>query len=197
MRMPLVVLLHLAGPASAAHSDILDRSAESGQLMALEMCQRDEDIRIHHRAADVSCLAVLAVRHRNLKVIRAAETVRDQNLTSGRNGIESVDIRAVQMLQRVLAGTGIERVAVREERHTALLLHHVRHSPGVIRTEISEIAQLPEMHLDRHELAVHIDGSDACLPDQLLQLLRHRDVDLRAKIREIHLRLVHALPPLF
>ena len=43
-RFAAVVLLHLAGPAAAAHADILEGSSESGRLMALEVVQADEDV---------------------------------------------------------------------------------------------------------------------------------------------------------
>ena len=36
-RLPVGMLLHLTGAAAAAHSDVLDRTAESGRLMPFEM----------------------------------------------------------------------------------------------------------------------------------------------------------------
>ena len=37
--LSVIVLLHLSGPASAAHPDILDCAAEAGHLMPLEVGQ--------------------------------------------------------------------------------------------------------------------------------------------------------------
>ena len=38
-RLTCVVLLHLTGPAAAAHTDIFQRTAEAGLLMALKVVQ--------------------------------------------------------------------------------------------------------------------------------------------------------------
>ncbi len=42
MRMPALVLLHLAGAAPASHADVLDGAAETGLLMTLKMGQRHD-----------------------------------------------------------------------------------------------------------------------------------------------------------
>ncbi len=182
------MLLHLARTASAAHADVLDGSAKPGLLMPLEMRERDKDVRIHDGVPDKRRLAVLSVMHRHLNVVGPAEPVPNQNLASSRRRIEAVQVCAVQMLQRMLAAARIKRVAVRQEWKSALLLHDIRHSLRIIGPQIGEVSKLAKMHLDCHKLAVHIDRSDPGHPDELLQLLCQRNIQLRPEIREIYLR---------
>ena len=185
--MTAVVLLHFAAAAAASHADILEGAAEAGRLVAFEVRQRNEDVRIHHRAADQCGLTVLSVRHRHFDIIGSPQSVRDENLAAGRNRIEAVDIGAVQMLKRILAAARIKRVTVCQERNASVLLHDIRHGLRIIRPQIGEIAQLAEVHFDRHKLAVHVDLIDPGFPDQLLQLLRERYIQLRSEICKINL----------
>ena len=50
------VLLHLAPSAAAAHSNVLDRPAEAGLLMALEVAQGDKYVGLHNGLADLGGL---------------------------------------------------------------------------------------------------------------------------------------------
>ena len=52
-------------------------------LMTLEMRQRDEDIGVHHGAADACGLAVFAAHDRDLDIVRALEPVGDDDVTAG------------------------------------------------------------------------------------------------------------------
>ena len=61
----------------------------------------------------------------------------------------------------MLAVARIERFAVRQERHTALLLDEVCDDLRVLRAQIGHVAELTEVHLDGDELAVHVDLLDA------------------------------------
>ena len=74
------------------------------------------------------------------------------------------------MLQGVLPAAGVHGVAVGEEGAAAQLLHHVHHRPGIVGPEEAHVAQLAEVHLDGHELAVQVQLLDPGRPDQLLQL---------------------------
>ena len=114
------VLLHLARAGAAAHADVLDGTAEAGGLVALEVGQADEDVRVHDGAADLGRLAVFAVRHRHLHFIGAAQAVTDEDLAAGRHGPESRSHgHGVEVLQGILAAARVEGVAVGEEGHAA------------------------------------------------------------------------------
>ena len=55
-----VVHFHFAGARAAAHADILDGAADALGLVALKMRQGNDDIRIHHGAANLRLFDVLA-----------------------------------------------------------------------------------------------------------------------------------------
>ena len=157
MRMSALMLLHLACTASAAHSDILDRSSESGCLMAFKMCQRNKYIRIHNCASYISFFAVFTVRNRHDDVISSAKTVSDNDLTTCSNRIKAVNICAVHMFKRILAASRIQSVAIGKKRQPALLFDNIGNSLGIIGPKVCKVSEFTEMHLDRHELTVHID----------------------------------------
>ena len=49
-----MAVLALTGPGAAAHADVLDGSAEAGHLVALEVGEADEHIRVHDGPANLS-----------------------------------------------------------------------------------------------------------------------------------------------
>ena len=79
------------------------------------MGQTDKNIRVHDRMSDQRRLAVLTVYDRYLDLIRSAQSVSDQNLTSGGNTIESVQVRTIQMLQRILSASRVKRITVSQK----------------------------------------------------------------------------------
>ena len=182
-----IVLLHLASPASTAHADILQGSSESGGLVSLEMCQGQENIRVHDGMADIGFLKMLAVTDRHFNVVRSAQPVADNDLAPCCHIVESVYLRAVQMIRRVFPGTRIQGIAVGQEWGSPVFLNHVCHSLDIVRAQIGNIAQLTKMHFYGDQLSVHINVSYARLPDQLLQLHGKRHCVCRTEIRKVYL----------
>ena len=189
------MLLHLAGTAAAAHADVLDGAAKARGLVSLEMCKADEDVGIHDGTANLGILDVFAILHWDFHVIRTAQAVADDDLAARRRRVETVEIRAVHMLQGMLAAARIKRVAVRQKRHAALLLDEVCHDFRILRTQICHVAELTEMHLDGHELAIHIDVLDTRCNAERLELLHDIAANRHTKIRKINFRLFHDNPP--
>lgn len=185
------MLLHLASAAAAAHADVLDGAAEASRLMALEVREADEDIGIHDGTADLGLLDVLAVLDRHLDIVRAAQAIADDDLAARRRRVEAVEVRAVHVLERVLAAARIERIAVRQERHTALLFDEVCDDLRVLRAQIGHVAKLTEVHLDGDELAVHVNLLDAGSQAECPELLHDVASDRHAEIREINFCLFH------
>ena len=101
------MLLHLSCSAARAHTDVLDGTTETSHLMALEMGQADENIRIHDGPANLGLLDILTILDRHLSLIRTPETIGDDDLAARRERIEAVDIGTIQMLQSMLATAGI------------------------------------------------------------------------------------------
>ena len=187
------VLLHLARAAAAAHADVLERAAEACRLMPLEMGEADEDVGVHDGAADLRFLDILAVLHRDRDVVRALEPVADDDLAARCDRVEAVEVRAVHVLERVLAAAGVERVAVREERAAALRLHEIGDGLRVLRTQESEVAEFAEMHLDGDEFVLHVDVLDARGQAETFQLVLDARADGAAEIREVDFRFAHLL----
>ena len=191
------VLLHLARAGAAAHADVLERTAETGGLVALEVGQADEHVRIHDGAANFCGLAVFAVGHRHFHLIRAAQPVTDDHLTAGGHGPEAVQLGAGEVLQCVLAAARIQGVAVGQEGHTALLLAQVGDYLSIVGAQIGQIAQLAEMHLDGDELALHVDVLDACRDAQAAQLIGEAGTHGTAEIGIVDGRCFHRFFLLF
>ena len=101
------MLLHLACTASAAHTDIFDGAAETGGLMAFKMCQADKYISVHDRMSDESCFAVFSVYDRNFDFIGSAETVTDDDLASGGDRVETVQVCTVEVIQGIFSASRI------------------------------------------------------------------------------------------
>lgn len=77
----------------------------------------------------------------------------------GGHGPEAVFLRAAQVLQRIfvlrLPGYSVLQ-SVR--KGWPLVFAQVCHHLGVVRAQESQVAQLTKVHLDGHELAVHINA---------------------------------------
>ncbi len=113
---------------------------------------------------DERCLAVLAVVNRDLNVIRSPKTICNDDMTASRNRIESVDLGTVEMFKRMLAAARIQRVAVGQERKSALLLHDIRNCLCIIRPQIRkvpEFAPIPAMRISFCSFAVR--GTSRCV----------------------------------
>ena len=185
-RLSARMLLHLSGTASAAHTNILQGTAKAGRLMALKMGQADKNICVHDRMSDQRRLAVLTIYDRYLDLIRSAQSISDQDLTSGGNTVESVQVRTLQMLQRILSASRVKRIAVSQKWHTTLLLTQICYCFRIVRTQKSQISKLPKMHLDRNKLSIHVDVLDSRCNTQLFQLIQLACPDRTAKISKIN-----------
>ena len=134
------------------------------------MGQADEHVRIHNRAADARFLHIFAALDRHGDVVRALEAVADDHRAADRQRREAVLPRAIEMLDGVLAASGVHGVAVRQERLAAQLLDHIHHRAGIVRTQEADVAQLTKVHLDGDKFAVHVNLADSRLFDQLFEL---------------------------
>ena len=190
------MLLHLACAASAAHSDVLDRTAEARRLVPLEMRKTDEDIGIHDGASDLRRLDILTVPDGDLDLVRSAQAITDEDLAARRDRVEPVKIRAVEMFQRMLAAAWIERIAVREERAPALLLDEIGDDLCVLRAEECHIAEFAKVHFDCDKLPIHIDRFDACCHAEAAQLHELARANRHAPIRKVDLRFLHDTLPI-
>ena len=189
----LIMLLHFSGPAAAAHAQVLDGAAETGELVALEMAEDNNDIRIVQRPADIGFPAEFAIRHRDRDIVRSLQAVRNDVMTSGRHIVEAVDIRIQQMIHRVFPGTGIERVTVREEGLSAVFLDQVGNGFYIIGPQVREIPELAEMQLDGHKLPFKVDFVHSGQFAKVLEFYALAYIQPRTEISKIHFCLFHFL----
>ena len=155
------------------------------------MCQGDEDVGVHYGVADFGLLYIFAAVDRDGDVVSALESVGDDHRAAGGERSEAVLPGAVQVLDRVLAASGIKSVAVGKEGFPSELPYDVDHGSRVVGAQESHVPELSEMHLYGHELAVHVDISDAGGPDEPLELVRRALVRPAAEISEIDFRHNH------
>ena len=166
---------------------------KAGGLVALEVGQADEHIRVHDGAADLGGLAVFAAGHRHLHLIGAAQAVADEHLTAGGHGPEAVELGAGQMFQRVFAAAGVQGVAVGQKGHTPLLLAQVGHHLGVVGPQKGQVAQLTKMHFDGHELALHVQLTDPGRQAQAAELFQQAGAHGTAEIGIINVGCFHGV----
>ena len=189
------VLLHFARARAAAHAEVLERAAEACLLMPLEVRERDDNVGVHERTTDPGGLAVFAARDRHLHIVRALQTVGDDDVTAGGERRKAVGIGGVHMLQRIFAAADVERVAVGEERQPAPRAHEIGDGLGVVRAQVCKIAQLAKVELDGDKFAFKINAVQPSRDAQPLELFLLIQTDPAAKIGKIDVRNGHTLPP--
>ena len=148
--------LHLPGPGTAAHADILQGAAHAGLLVAFEVGQADKHIRVHNGPADLGLLHVLAALHRDGHLIVALQPVSDEDMAAGGVGGKSVHIGRLNVIQGVFPPADIQGVAVRQEGLAALVLHQIRHHLGPVGPQVGQVPRLTEVQLDGHVFVLQI-----------------------------------------
>ena len=177
---------HLAGAAAAAHADILDRAAEPGQFMPLEMAQGNENVRIHDRTSDKRGFENFTAVHGHFHIVRTLQAVADDDLAPrGQHGI-AVFIGRSHMFQRILAPPYIQGIAVGQKGLAAQRLHAVRHGFGEIGPQERKVPRFAKMQLDRHKLVFKINLLDACGQHQLVQFLQQAGAHFATHVGKIH-----------
>ena len=89
--------------------------------MPLEVIERNENIGIHDRTSDFRFLDVFAAFHGNTDLVRALQTVADQNVTARCIRDKAVFICGIDVVERIFASADIQRVAVGQKRLAAKL----------------------------------------------------------------------------
>ena len=186
-RLASGVLLHLAGTATAAHTQVLHGTAKAGLLMALKVGEADHDVGIHERLTDLGLAHVLATLDRDERLVGTFEAVGDDDLaTRGIRG-KAVLVGGIDVLERVFAATDVERVAVGEEGLAAQLLHDVCDGAGVVGAQKAQVAQLAKVNLDGDKLVLEVDLLNAGAANEALKFVELALASMRAQVGEVHL----------
>ena len=181
------MLLHLAGAAAAAHTQILHGAAKASLLMALKVGEADHDIGIHERLADLGLVHIFAALDRDERLVGTLEAVGNDDLAARGVRGKAILIGGVDVLERVFAATDVERVAVGEEGLAAQLLHDVRDGAGVVGAQKAQVAQLAKVNLDGDELVLKVDLLNTGAADEALELVELALAAVRAQVRKVHL----------
>ena len=107
MGLAVVVHFHFSSTRAAAHTNIFDSAAETRGLMALKMVEGDNDIGIHQSLADFSFLDQLPMGNCHIGLVRAFQTIGDNNMAASRKGAEAIFVRRCNVFQRMFAAAYI------------------------------------------------------------------------------------------
>ena len=129
--------------------------------------------------------AMLAARDWDLDVVRALESVRDDHLAARGERGEAVLVGGLDVVERVLPATDVERVRVREERTPTGVLDEVRERLHPVRTQHGETPRLTEVHLDGRILPVEVQLPQPGGLQETCELLLQVLAVVAAEIREI------------
>ena len=138
--------------------------------MSFKVIHADDDIRIGNGGTYLGSRAVFPV-YRYFPVIRTLQPVGNNHLTLGGYRIETVLHGALQMVYRIGATSGIQRIAIRQKRFGSETAEQVGHACGIIRTDIRQITRFSEMYLDSGKTVFQRKLSDACTFKQTFHLV--------------------------
>ena len=150
--------------SSTVRREVLDRAAEPGRHMALEVRDDDKRVGLGDGGADLDGLEVLRVDLHFAEVV-ALEPVGDDQRRAHLSVAEAVLDGRDQVIDGVLAAAHVKRVAVGQERLAAALFDLVHDGADEDRAHVGVVALLPEVQLDGSEIAdfdrfAELDGLD-------------------------------------
>lgn len=93
----------------------------------------------------------------DLTAFRTLQPVGNDDIAFGRDRIEAVFHRALQMVYCIGAAAGIERVAIRQEGFGSQVAEYGCQTCHIVRTDVGQVARFAEMDLDRHKLIFEIN----------------------------------------
>ena len=151
--------------------------------MPLEVAEGDDDIGVHDRAADLGLFDKGQI-HGDEGLIRALETVGNDDMAAGLEGGKPVQIGCLHVVEGVLARPHIECVGICEKGFAALRLHIIRNHLCILRPQMGQVSEFPEVDLDRGIPVFKIDAFKACTLHKAVQLLRQGLSRRRVEIGE-------------
>jgi hypothetical protein len=178
---------HLSSAGGTAHGDVFQCSSETRQFMTFEMRQGYEYVRVMNRSAYLCGFYILPVNG-NFYIVGAFQAVPYYDLTACGHSVESVVIGGIQVFRGGFSVTRVQSVAIRQKRHSAVVSDFLGNYSGVARSEISQISQLAEVHLDCDEFFIKINISKARSKNQSAEFIGYRVTDFSTHIRKENFR---------
>ena len=154
--------------------------------MPFKVTETDKNIRIHDRMSDQRSFAVFSVYYRNLYLICSSKSISNNNLAACSNGIKTIEVCTVQMLQSILSASRVKSVAVCQKWQPALFFAEICHSFCIVRAKKCQVSQLTEMHLNGYKFSVHVNVSDSGSNTELFQLIKLTGSHRTTKICKIN-----------
>ena len=140
--------------------------------MTLKVGKGNKYIGVHHSPANFCGLHILTATHRNLYIVAALQPVGNKDVAAGVVWIETILVCGLDMVQSVLSPAHIQRIAVRQKRLPALILHQICHHSGPVGPQICLIPRFAKVHLDCDIFVIHIYGTETGCHDEARQHLR-------------------------
>lgn len=185
LRLSGGVHVFLAGYAACTHTDVLERTAKSGHLVPLEVGHRDDGIGLCYSGADTRFGTVFAIDGHD-SLVFATQAIGYDHIATGHDGVKTIDHSGVQMIYSIVATTGIEGVAIGQERLGTHLPKDTNDYSGVVGADVRHVAEFAKVNLDGGELTLQIEGGQAGLTNHVLQFLLQVVSGLGTKIGKIY-----------
>lgn len=116
--------------------------------MALEMSERDKIIRVHNGMTDFGFLHIVAILYGHQRLVGSLQTVGDDNMAAGGEGVIAVDISGIEMIQGIFSASDIQSIAVCQKSLSPIFLHDVHDHFCVVGAKIRKVARFAEMNFN-------------------------------------------------
>ena len=190
------VQFQLSAYTGTSHAQILQSTAEAGLFVSLEVVHTDYNIGVGYRCTDFGCRTIFSVQ-RDFAVVRSLQSVADDDLALGRNGVEPILHRALQVVYGIGATTGIQCVAVRQERFGSQAAEQGCHSSCIIGTQVCQIAGFAEMDFDGSKAILQRKLLDACPFQQAFHFIQKIGCRGGTQIRVVYFCFFHVFLPIY
>ena len=155
------MLVFFALGRSAAHGQVFQRAAKTGQLVPLEVRKHNHGIGFGNGLANGHGLEMLAARNGHFQSAFAGKAVGDDQGRIDRGVRIAVLERDFEVIDGIVARPGIQGIGVGEKGLGLRLAAFIHHHPGKHRVDEGIVAFFAKVHLDGRE---HIAAQDAVKP---------------------------------
>ena len=164
------VQFQFAGNSGGSHAQVLQCAAEACLFVSLEVGHADDDVRVGNGCTDFGCRTIFAVNG-YFAVVGSFQSVGNDDLALGRDGVESVLHRTLQMVHGVGAAAVIEGVAVGQKRFGSVAAQQVGHACRIVGADVGQVARFAEVYLDGHKTVFQGQLGNAGLLHQTFHLV--------------------------
>ena len=184
------VQFQLSAYTGTSHAQILQGAAKTGLFVPLEVVHTDYNIGIGYRCADFGCRTIFPVQ-RDFAVVRSLQSVADNDLALGRDRVKAILHRTLQVVYSIGTTTGIQRVAVRQERFGSQAAEQGCHSSCIIGTQVCQVSGFAEMDFNGSKAIFQRKLLDACPFQQAFHFIQKIGCRGGTQIRVVYFCFFH------